>query len=182
MDDSKKNGDSKFYYDCHQVIYNLSKLPNRILQNYDVEGLSEIVLHDMSHDSCFNLKKAVYLIDNPDFDHLVGAAGFCSSECKHHKKDLWESPSTFKEDMKCASFHNNVKKFFRDSLKRKDINLEDDRDVELLAKEMGIEVPKIISWNMKHGNHGILIFEKNLQDSKEDLLNHSVGLLGLCGT
>ena len=89
----KKNGPhDEFSDEYYNLIKNLSKLPHRILQNYHLAALSEIILHELGHKDCFDFKRAVYLVDNPDFDHLVGVAGFCNGECKHHKSDLWDCP------------------------------------------------------------------------------------------
>jgi len=166
----------------HRLIDHVSQLPHKILEHHHVDSLVEMILHEIGHDKGFGLKRAIYLVDNPDFDHLVGAAGFCKGECKFHKSDIWHAPHTFSHDMKDAEFHNNVKKFFKNSLKRKDVNLEDARDIQELAKVTGVNDPQFFSWNMKHGNHGILIFDQEgeLSPKKRNLLNNSVALLSLC--
>lgn len=175
--------DDEFYYKYCQLIENLSRLPHKILQHHHIDALSQMILHELGHDDCFSLKKAVYLVDNPDFDHLIGAAGFCKNECKHHKTDLWKAPTSFVKDMQDASFHNDVKNFMQKSLKRKEVNIKDENDVKHLGEFVGIEDPQAISWGMKHGNHGILIFEgdKNLPEWSKDMLRNSVALLSLCG-
>ncbi len=181
-------GDKKrgFYYDFHDLVYRLSQLPHMILKNHSLDGLSQMILHELGHGNAFDLKKAVYLVDNPDFDRLVGAAGFHCDECKHHKSDLWDSPHTFTKDMELANFHNEVRNIMCNSinLQEKNLkNLNDCKELENISKNVGISNPDFISWNMKHGNHGILLFEKpeKLEDSSRGLLENSTALLSLCG-
>lgn len=173
-----------FASDDHRLASHLSGLLGKVLQHYEVDELSQIVLHELGHDDCFGLKKATYLIDNPDFNHLVGIAGYHNGECCYHQKDLWENPFKFKEDMKEANFNNNVKKFLQDSLRRKDIDLNSAKDIKDLGIHLGMEKPEFFSWNMKHGNHGILIFEqgdKQICEWKQGLLANVAALLSFCG-
>ena len=174
----KSHGDEKI-----QIVERISHLPHRILQHHHIHGLAQLILHELGHAGCFGLKRAVYLIDNPDFDHLVGAAGFCHKECEFHKADLWKTPNSFAKDMKFAHFHNDMRQLALPSLKRKDINLHDADEVKVLGRWTGMDDPQSISWNMKHDNHGILIFEKDgdLTPWKQGLLRNAVALLSLCG-
>lgn len=161
----------------------LSGLLHKVLFYHEVDGLPDMILHELGHDNCFGLKKATYLVDNPDFDHLLGVAGFCKNECPYHKNDLWQNPYTFKNDMKKAQYHNDVKNFLRDSLRRRDINLNDSEDVKELGVNLGIESPNYFSWNMKHGNHGLLIFEQGnrpINTWRRNFLANIAALLSFC--
>lgn len=167
----------------HGMIHQITHLPHKILQFHDIDGLSQMILHELAHENTFNLKKATYLVDNPDFDHLIGVAGFCCDECRYHKNDLWKTPHSFVDDMKSATFHNDVKNFLKNSLRRKDINLNDSDDVKELGHYLGMVEPGYFSWNMKHGNHGILIFDKGtnvFDDWEKKLLTNAAALLSLC--
>lgn len=167
----------------HEIIYNLSHLPHRILQHYDIDGLSQMILHELCHKNNFGIPKATYLVDNPDFDHLIGAAGFHDKECHLHKKNLWEEPGSFLSDMKEATFHNDVRKFFKNSLKRRDINLDDSDEVRGLGHFMGMQNPKFFSWHMKHGNHGLFLFDNGdaeFPEWKQKLLRNVAAFLSLC--
>ncbi|MFC1894641.1 hypothetical protein ACFLYH_01690 [Candidatus Dependentiae bacterium] len=179
-----KNDSKDPLSDDHRLMDHLSGLLGKVLSNHDVDGLPDMVLHELGHDNCFSLKKATYLIDNPDFDHLLGVAGYNCNECSNHKDDLWENPHTFKDDMKPAKYHNDIKKILQSSLKRKDINLNDSGDIIQLAKELGVEKPAYFSWNMKYGNHGLLIFEEpqeSVSKWREGLLTNISALLSFCG-
>ena len=167
----------------HGLTDVLSRLPHKILKNYDVDGLSEIVLHELGHDSCFGLKRAIYLVDNPDFNRLVGVAGFCRDECKFHKQNVWEDPRSFRTDMQQAQFHATVRTVLKDSLRRNEIDFHDSNDLKELGEQTGMKNPHTISWHMKHGNHGVLIVEKEKEISpwRESRLENATALLGLCG-
>ena len=169
--------------DKDNIVSKVTNLPHRILNHHEVDSLHQIVLHELGHDNCFGLKRAVYLVDNPDFDHLRGVAGFCKSECHHHKDDLWKDPYAFKNDMKDAHFHKDASSYLKASFKRKDINLHDSSEVKDLGKQMGLKNPNFVSWNMKHGNHGLLVFDqdKNLCVWRHGLLYNAAALLSLCG-
>ncbi|MBU1008196.1 hypothetical protein KKA53_03910 [Candidatus Dependentiae bacterium] len=164
-----------------RLVECLSHLPHKILQNHDLHGLPQLILHELGHHYCFGLTRAVYLIDNPDFDHLVGAAGFCHKECQLHNHDLWSAPNNFAKDMKLATFHNEMRRLVLPSFKRKDIDLHNASEVKSLGSSLGLENPDSVAWDMKHGNHGILLFESSMDFSswKRELLKNAVALLSL---
>lgn len=157
-------------------------LPHKILQNYAVDGLSQMVLHDLGHEHGFGFAKATYLLDNPDFDHLVGVAGYDKQECHFHKDDIWHDPTCFKGDMDKAAFHSHVRQLLANSFKRKDINLEDAKDVQELGKQLGFASPSFFSWETKFGNHGLLIYEQNDKIClwRHGLLKNISAVLSLC--
>ncbi len=177
-------GTHKFLSDDHRLANHLSGLLHNVLKFHEVDGLAEIVLHELCHDNCFGIKKATYLIDNPDFNQLVGAAGFCKQECCQHKHDLWDGPHTFKKDMEKAEFHNVVKTLMKDSFKRQNIDLNNSETILDLGRGLGMEKPRFFSWTMKHGNHGLLIFEqgdKQICDWRAGMLTNASALLSFCG-
>ncbi len=131
------------------LVHSVTHLPHKILNNYFLSELPQLVLHELGHDTCFGFARAVYLVDNPDFDHLVGVAGFCKNECKHHKENIWHKPSLFKEDMEEAHFHGEMKKFLRNSLRRRDVDIHKSGDIKELGRAMGLNDPSFLAWNMK---------------------------------
>ncbi|MFH1461424.1 MAG: hypothetical protein ABIF12_00540 [bacterium] len=170
--------------DDQQLASYLSGLLHQVLHYHDVGSLSQIVLHELGHDHAFSLNKATYLIDNPDFNHLLGVAGYCNNECHLHSKDLWKDPYSFVNDMKDAHYHNNIKTYLHDSLKRKDINLESAKEIKELGKYLGLENPEFFSWKMKYGNHGLLLFDRKQEEEshwRKDLLHNVAALLSFCG-
>jgi hypothetical protein len=169
-------------FDVGMVLERLTEMPSKILLHHEAQDLPHIILHDLSHDDIFGLDKAVYLIDNPDFDCLKGVAGYSRDECKFHKNDIWQDPYCFHSDMQHADFSSKLKQFLRNGLKRNDINTHNDSDLVELGESLGLKNPGFLTWQMRHGNHGILIFETNEQflEKKQNLLKHAAPLLSLC--
>ena len=168
--------------DVGTILETLADIPRKILLHYEVQDLPQIVLHDISHENVFGFDKAVYLVDNPDFDCLKGVAGYSREECKFHSQDVWNDPDKFHEHMQCACFNSQMKQFLRNGLKRKDINTHDEKEILELGTSLGMKNPAFLSWNMRHGNNGILIFQFDGQnfEKKRNLLLNAGPLLSLC--
>jgi hypothetical protein len=167
----------------YEIIDIVTKLPHKILKHHEVPGLAHIVLHDLAHESGFGLEKAAYFVDNPDFDHMVGVAGFCKNECHLHKKNVWNEPHNFKQDMEQAEFNTIIRGVFKNSFNKKHIDTHDFHEISDLGQAVGITNPSFFTWNMHHGNHGLLIFEPSKEISvwRHSLLSNVVALLSMCG-
>ena len=166
-----------------QLVNTLLSIPNKILNHHEVDGLVQMVLHELAHEQHLGLKRATYLVDSPDFDCLKGVAGFCRDECQMHKKDLWQDPHAFHADMHKASFHNDMQKMLRSSLRKGHLNPHHLHDIVAFGKDLGINNPEVHVWNLKHGNHGILIYEegtKKVHADTHQVLDKVTALLGLC--
>ena len=163
------------------LLHSLVGLPQRILQLHEVDELSPLVLHELGHDSHFGLNKAVYLVDNPDFDSLKGVAGFCKDECKLHKADVWQDPHSFAHDMFNGEFHQQIKRFNHSSITRNHEQCSQEGLVDL-GKSLGLNNPSCCTWNTRHGNHGILLFEgnENMMENHKSLLSQIIALLSFC--
>lgn len=87
-----------------ELLKRLSLLPKRILTLYGVDipyNLAEFVLHELCEGDCFNIKRAAFLVDNPDFDIFKGVAGFEKEESfKKSKASHWDEPEEFSNHMK----------------------------------------------------------------------------------
>ncbi len=171
-----------------ELATNLSGLLHKVLNFHDVDGLPQMVLHELGHENSFNFSRATYLIDNPDFNHLLGVAGYAHDECHFHKNDLWQDPQSFLKDMDGAHYHNQVRDFLKESLRRNEIDLDSSKEIHELGHCLGLEKPEFFSWNMKHGNHGLLLFDRKEVIEDPDTLNWRVSflrniaaLLSFCG-
>lgn len=183
MDDKKKYAVGGESDDGLLILQKILHIPHKILQHHDVEDLSPIVLHDLGHDAHFSLSKAVYLVNNPDFDCLKGVAGFSCEECSMHHEDIWDEPHSFTHDMKHADFHNYTKNFSHNKcLGRCCIDPQNPDDLLELAERMGLKNPSFVSWGMRHNNQGILLFEEHQPGTarKKDLLKTAAPFLSLC--
>lgn len=167
-----------------ETLIHLLSIPHKIVCHHDVNGLAQIVLHELGHNNSFGLDKAGYLINNPDFDCLRGIAGYSPDECRHHKQDIWQSPHSFADDMKDAQYHQQLASFSHKSLPRNGEEDVIDQDVlTKLASVLGFKNPSCCVWPMKHGNYGLLLFEVNnatRHAHHRDLLHNCAALLSLC--
>lgn len=163
-----------------KVLDCLSCLPKNIIQHHSRENISEFVLHGLCGQDCFNLKKAAYFVDNPDFNCIKGVTGFCKSEVNLDWKEIWDDPESFSLLAKSSPFNQKVRAFSATSTKKSKDPVE--QFLSKISKDIGFTNPDYCSWNTKHSNHGILVFEKG--DSTNELFDehfvNSLHLLGFC--
>lgn len=138
------------------ILSHLSTLPEKVLSLHGVEDVSQFVLHDLCNQDCFDLKKAAYIVDNPDFDCMRGVAGFNIAEA-FSKQGIWNNPKEFIAHMNAASFNKKVRSLDVASMRR--LKKSDVEATKFVADYLGISKPSFCSWQMKHDNHGMLIYE-----------------------
>lgn len=164
----------------HNLFKHLSSLPRMILVVKESENVPELLLHDLCHPSCFNLNKAAYFVDNPDFDCLQGVAGISRDEVFFEDESVWDSPEKCGSSVKGSAFNKKVCSMDKCSIKK--AQEPDEQLVNELAQMLGIERPCSCCWETKHDNYGLLIFEKEV-DSDDDLdeyLLNGVSILSFC--
>ncbi len=157
----------------HQVLSRLSVLPKKILALYQEEHVSEFVLHELCNKQCFNMKRAAYFVDNPDFDCLRGIAGYSQEE--HNGEG-----TKFSDHLSSCHFNKMVQSISRSSYKRSKKS-----DAELLmdlAHELKLKNAQCHTWQLKHDNQGVLIYEMAIQESDDlnDCIQDGLHLLGFC--
>lgn len=161
-----------------QILNRLSRLPRKILLMQGKDNVTEFVLHELCNEDCFNLEKAAYLIDNPDFNCLKGIAGFSRKEA--YNQNLWDNPQAFSTHMQASSFNKKVRSFLQESF-RKQSKPETDV-VKHIARDLDVQNYGFLSWNMKHDNHGLFIYQKAYNDDTctDDYILDGLCLLGFC--
>ena len=86
--------------------------------------------------------------------------------------------------MEASAFNREVRAFLRNSIKARGVDFHDKTEVDRLAHDMGMQQPHFLAWDMKHGNHGLLLFEYQdasaLDVIKHKFLSSAVALLGFC--
>jgi len=159
----------------------VTHLSHKVQQHHDCHHLPQLVLHHLAHPLGFSLTKAAYFVDNPDFDHFIGIAGFLN-EKKDALDTIWNDPHAFKPKAQCAVFHEQVRNIAQTSFKKKHIDVHTSSDVQKVAKELGIQNPQWVTWDMKHGNHGLLIFERGqtFPAWMKKMLENMAPFLGFC--
>ena len=164
----------------------LWELPHKMVNYHEAESLKHMILHEFGHHDLLGQKQATFLVDNPDFNCIHGIAGFSHEDCNHHKNDMWSDPYSFSKDMQGAPFHNTIQQLNsipHESIIKKNNGKIDEKAYDELCERLGMKNTSFIHWKMKHGNHGILLFEdaeKEKTGQQKTLLHNLVALLSLC--
>ena len=167
----KHNGVAPRY---QQLLKSFTHLPQQMLVLHDADNVTEYVLHSLCDEECLNLSKAAYFVDNPDFDCLKGVAGFNKEEDAHTCNKVLSNHDHFSEYVDTCEFNKKVRAITVPSAQQRKEAQE--KIVHYLAGMLGIHNPLYYSWGVKHGNHGLLIFE---QEAEEDMSMHKEFLTGL---
>lgn len=141
-----------------KLLTKLSDFSKNMTQHHHLENLSEFVLHDVCTIDQFQVPKAAYLVNNPDFICLKGIAGYHVPET-FKNGDLWTNQKAFTSHMKSSDFNQKVRSV-QDSALILDGRRMDDKKIYGLADQLEINNPMYHVWEMKHDNQGVLIFQK----------------------
>ncbi len=165
-----------------KMVTRLTNLPKRIISLHDDESfanIAEFVLYDLCHEDCFNLNKAAFLVDNPDFNCMQGVAGFSRHEPFTDRELIWDKPDTFTSFMQQSPFNRRVRSFNASSTRRN--GNQYNQVVHEVAQSLGLREPAFSVWDMKHANNGVLVYECADQEKlfDEHLIN-SLHLLSFC--
>ncbi|MEX0671762.1 MAG: hypothetical protein WD068_00230 [Candidatus Babeliales bacterium] len=163
----------------HTILQYVAGIPKKMVSVHGITNVPEFVLHELCHDGCFNIPRAAYFVDNPDFDHLKGVAGYNSTEGYMEHATMWQDPETFSLYMRSCPFNQAVRSCGRKSIRNNGSLTES--VVEEIATDLGFNRPEILEWRLKHDNHGLLIYDSSdaLADLREHL-EHSLYLLSFC--
>lgn len=163
----------------NELLKCMCDLPKRLIDHHGKLNLTEFLLHSLCTKCCFNFSKAAFFVDNPDFDHLKGVAGFFVHE-SYPDGEHWNSPDNFSSHMETSPFNQKVRAVLEKSPKRG--GKPHDSIVRSLAEDLEMESPLHRVWNVKHGNHGLLVFEANEDDRAfiDGHLEKALYLFGFC--
>lgn len=162
-----------------ELLHKINEIPAKILSIHDHSYVAHAVLNELCHPSYFDLPRAAYFVDNPDFDIMRGVAGIARDEVQCEIACAWKEPERLSEQLEKSPFNTSVRGCNRQSMKS--FKNKENQVVRELAHELHIAHPEFITWPMKYDNHGILIFEhtKNHHWNREQLLN-GLHLLSFC--
>jgi hypothetical protein len=163
-----------------QIVRRLLGLPHSIVSVHGRENVPEFVLHEICTEECFNIPKAAYFVDNPDFDTFRGVCGYSDDEQFVVEGNIWAAPDDFTNHMSQAKFNKAVRE--KEGVSPRHKCACDEEIVDEIAQELGIKDPWFHSWPLKYGNHGLLIFEADetvLGNMKEDI-HCACHMLSMC--
>jgi hypothetical protein len=161
--------------------HNNQRLPKKIVSLEGIEHTPAFVLHELCNESCFNLSKAAFLKDSPDFNSLKGIAGFDGQERFANANVMWQEPQSFIAHLNAnAPFNSQVRQINKYSLFKNGVMNND--EAHELAAQLGFKNPAFASWQMKHDNYGFLVYEHQdqLLDGIQEQLDNSLYLLNFC--
>ena len=155
----------------------LKELPKNIISLHSTENLTEFVLHQLCNERHFDLNRAAYFVDNPHFDHLKGIAGFSKHEAYAGGLDHWAFPDQFSRHMEQSRFNRQVRQIMRPGITTRYTQ----EAMQDLADSCAFAHPQYLLWQLKHENHGLLLFEQP-SDEKfvQEHLADAVRFLGFC--
>lgn len=156
----------------------LSGLPKQMMSVDSLDNITEFVLHGLCNKDCFDLERAAYFVDNPDFDCCKGVAGFVKSEHDCDWDNIWSDPESFALGMQKSGFNQKVRTFLSRSIINS--NKKIDQFVEEIAQELGFSKPASCAWDMKYFNKGLLIYEKTGDANFDEHFLNSLYLLSFC--
>ena len=164
----------------HTLLSNLVQLPHKIVQLHGNEYLPEFVLHELSHENCFDLSKVAYFVDNADFNCVKGVAGIDRAQHYGSSASIWDEPQAYTEYMRSAPFNTMVRAIQTCSNKRQAKSHEE--LAESIAQDLGFDNYGIRSWPLKHDNDGFIMYEKgSITDTfADDYLIKGLHLLSFC--
>lgn len=162
----------------NRMLHHLAQLPRLMIHVHGRDNISEFILHELCSEPCFNLRKAAYFVDNPDFRMIRGVAGF-SNDQAFKDSEIWQYPDRFSEHMQQADFNGKVRAIHVDN---PEISEDEQKFLQELARALGFSGCSSCSWKMRHDNHGILMYEKNdpADSLVEDHLVDGMSLLSFC--
>ncbi len=180
---NKKGSKPSGLFEGDPFLKTLLKMPRKILDHHEVDGVAQMILHELGQQENLDFKKAFFLISSPDFNHLKGVAGFCRNESSHCRQKMWDDPTNFYQEIQKTSFHAEMKSLLQNDHYHHDGALHKDEHLQDIGKTLNMQSPNVYSWNLRNGNKGILIFEegdKKVFSTDQDILDHVTALLGLC--
>lgn len=160
-----------------KVFQTLSTLPEKMLKLHGTDNVSAFVLYELCHQDCFNLPKAAFFVENPDFTHFKGVAGFNKAEHTPECK-LWEQPDDFTRRMAASGFNQKVRAIDQHADPAHHEQLLTDVAHQLDVRDLGYH-----RFPLKHGNNGYIVYDRHDASFSEDdlaIVNRGACLLGFC--
>ncbi|MCL5436621.1 MAG: hypothetical protein M1549_01935 [Candidatus Dependentiae bacterium] len=160
----------------YELISRLSRLPKQIISVRDADYLAELIFCELCGQNCFNLKKAAYFLDNPDFDCCRGIVGISADEFQSPGEELWADPLSISDRVRRSPFYQKVRALNHASAMKNN----SDYVLTEIAKMLGIEHPTFCICDARHENHAILISDERVDDEVSEYLEYGMSILSLC--
>lgn len=162
-----------------ELLRQLGTLSKMMVQHHATNNLAQLVLHDLCSSS-FNIDKAAYFVNNPDFKCLKGVAGYEKKDAYLPKRTIWEEEEDFTSHMDRAQFNNQVRAYV--TIHFEPTSMQPAHPVAYeLAQKLSMKNPQHHVWTLKHDNQGLLVYELNGQaPAVHEHLPDYLHYLGFC--
>lgn len=146
------------------LLKHLGNVSKMMVYNYSLDNLTEFVLHDLCSENGFNIHKAAYFVNNPDFECLRGVAGYARPEA--YEQNHWGTMQDFSHHMQRSEFNQLVR---TDQYLHFDKGAQSEKErVEELCHVLRLDNPLYHVWDLKHDNHGLFLYELDANDMYVD--------------
>jgi hypothetical protein len=162
------------------IIHALSTMPRKIATMRDRHNIAEFVIHELCCENCFNITRAAYFVDNPDFDCVRGITGFCHEES--FGRSAWDNPDEFTLHMSRAPFNQKVRAMQGRSCNKQQPSVT---LFDAFAHDLGMRSYAICDVHTLHDNYGYFIYEQRpstdtADTCEQECLLNGVSLLSFC--
>jgi len=168
----------KDYLKERDLLHKLGGFSKSIFNNHHLDNLSEFVLHDLCSQNLFNISKAAYFINNPDFSCMKGIVGYYHPE-SFSAGNSWDTIKDFSSHMQQSNFNKKVRSIYDKSIVF-DKNGSEKKNIYNLADQLEIVNPMYHVWNAKYDNQGLLIFETPQDNEIHEHIERFMPILSFC--
>jgi hypothetical protein len=160
----------------------LNQIPRKMVALHGRDNVAAFVLYDLCHENGFNLVRAAYLVDNPDFNCLKGVAGIHRDEKHIHGNgtDFWQDPDLYTKLAADSLFNRRTREIEQESIERN--GSQEKKAIAALAHQLDFKNPEYYSWKMRHDNKGFFIFDRVNGELKEldEHMNDCIHFFSYC--
>jgi hypothetical protein len=162
----------------NNLLRYLSNLPKLMVGLHGRDNITEFVLYALCQKNCFNLPKAAYFVENPDFSCLKGMTGISHDELFDENISIWDNPNDFSFHMQQAPFNLEIRHLEYPNIHQNNTIQE---VLEELAQTLQFDTNyQVRSWPMKHDNRGILLYKTSPDELTDEHLVDGLHLLSFC--
>lgn len=166
----------------NKILRHLAQIPRKMLSVQGRENVASFVLYDLCHENGFNLHRAAYFVDNPDFNCFKGIAGVHKEEEHIHQNccNIWESPDHYTNLVASSDFNKTIRDIEHQSIERNKLGAKD--VIHSLATDLQFKNPIYYTWPMRHENKGYFIFDRvnGELDELDEHFNECIHLFSFC--
>jgi hypothetical protein len=151
-------------------------IPYKILSWYQqeyVDNMAKLVIYELCSKNCFGLKKAAFLVNNPDFKWCRGVVGYEAREDSLIVKNEADVINFFEQSL----FHATTCAIECVACEKNDSTV-----FAKIAEHLHMPSHQVCTIPLKHGNEGLFVYEffNTSDELSVDIIQQIVALIGFC--